>query len=244
MAMADSPPESAFADLVVEFLDTATHQILYQRGIYPQRVFTRCSKFGVPVLRSEHPRVNQFIGDHLRSVHEMMESGSAVCRVDVAVLSNAKSDSNSSVEGTGKSLPPSEKEQQNRGGREDICESYAFRFHRPASFDVSHPSGLGVVESNFRTMLLKLNSALASLPKLDAQDPSFTFRIHSTAEDGAEMSEELRWAVTPASISAILKEDSETKSDADNSKALNSELVPVCAMKIPFGLEISISLFS
>ena len=186
--MADSPPESAFADLVVEFLDTATHQILYQRGIYPQRVFTRlentvhctsvlfycdrrhhyyrCSKFGVPVLRSEHPRVNQFIGDHLRSVHEMMESGSAVCRVDVAVLSNAKSDSNSSVEGTGKSLHPSEKGQQNRGGREDICESFAFRFHRPASFDVSHPSGLGVVESNFRTMLLKLNSALASLPKL------------------------------------------------------------------------------
>ena len=41
MAMADSPSESAFADLVVEFLDTATHQILYQRGIYPQRVFTR-----------------------------------------------------------------------------------------------------------------------------------------------------------------------------------------------------------
>ena len=78
----------------------------------------------------------------------------------------------------------------------------------------------------------------------DAQDPSFTFRIHSTAEDGAEMSEDLRWAVTPASISAILKKDSETKSDADNSKALNSELVPVCAMKIPFGLEISISLFS
>ena len=76
----------------------------------------------------------------------------------------------------------------------------------------------------------------------DAQDPSFTFRIHSTAEDGAEMSEDLRWAVTPASISAILKKDSETKSDADNSKALNSELVPVCAMKIPFGLEISISL--
>ena len=41
LVMTDSPSESAFADLVVEFLDTATHQILYQRGIYPQRVFTR-----------------------------------------------------------------------------------------------------------------------------------------------------------------------------------------------------------
>ena len=96
----------------------------------------------------------------------MVDSGNAVCCVDVAVLSNAKSDSNSAVEGTGKSLHPSEKEHQNRGGREDISESYAFRFHRPASFDVFHHSGLGVVESNFRTMLLKLNSALASLPKL------------------------------------------------------------------------------
>ena len=120
----------------------------------------------MPVLRSEHPRVNQFVGDHLRSVHEMVDSGSAVCCVDVAVLSNAKSETNPSVEGTEKSLDPVEKGQQNRGGREDVCESYAFRFHRPASFDVSHPSGLGVVESNFRTMLLKLNSALASLPKL------------------------------------------------------------------------------
>ena len=39
--MTDSPSETAFADLVVEFLDAATHQILYHRGIYPERVFTR-----------------------------------------------------------------------------------------------------------------------------------------------------------------------------------------------------------
>ena len=122
--------------------------------------------FGVPVLRSEHPWVNQFVGEHLRSVHEMVGSGSAVRRIDVAVLSNAKGNSNSSGEGTTQNSNLSEKK-ENRGSREDTAaECYAFRFHRPPSFDPSQPSSLGAVESNFRAMLLKLNSALASLPKL------------------------------------------------------------------------------
>jgi len=163
--MTDSPSETAFADLVVEFLDAATHQILYHRGIYPERVFTRCSKFGVPLLRSEHPWVNQFVADHLRSVHEMAASCSAVRHIDIAVLSNSKGNSNSSGDGTAQNSDTSEKK-QNRGSREDTAECYAFRFDRPPAFDASQPSGLGAIEASFRAMLLKLNSALASLPKL------------------------------------------------------------------------------
>ena len=116
----------------------------------------------MPVLRSEHPWVNKFVGDHLRSVRDMVASGSDVRRIDIAVLSdNANGNYGSSEVGTAKS----EKE-QNRGTREDTAECYAFRFDRPPSFDASHPSSLGAVEAHFRAMLLKLNSALASLPKL------------------------------------------------------------------------------
>ena len=43
--MSESPSATAFADLVVEFLDAATHQILYHRGVYPERVFVRRGGF-------------------------------------------------------------------------------------------------------------------------------------------------------------------------------------------------------
>ena len=94
----------------------------------------------------------------------MVCSGSDVRRIDIAVLSDAKCDSNSSGEGTTQNSNPSEKKGK-QGSYKDTTESYAFSFHRPPSFDPSSPSSLGAVESNFRAMLLKLNSAMASLPK-------------------------------------------------------------------------------
>ena len=59
------------------------------------------------------------------------------------------------------------------------------------------------------------------------------------------MSDDLRWAVTPSCVFASHKKD--TNSDSDDCKASggkNCEIVPVCAMKRPFELQISISLFS
>ena len=60
------------------------------------------------------------------------------------------------------------------------------------------------------------------------------------------MSDDLRWAVTPSSVIAAHKKD--INSDSDDYKAAsdgkNCEIVPVCAMKRPFELQISISLFS
>ena len=78
----------------------------------------------------------------------------------------------------------------------------------------------------------------------NSQDPSFTFRIHSTAAEAAAMRDDLRWAETPSSIAA---HNTDINSDSDDCKVSggkNCEIVPVCAMKRPFELQISISLFS
>ena len=74
-----------------------------------------------------------------------------------------------------------------------------------------------------------------------SSDPSFTFRIHSSAAEAAAMSDDLRWAVTPSSVIAAHKKDINSDSDEGGK---NCEIVPVCAMKRPFELQISISLFS
>ncbi len=38
---AGASASAAFADLLVEFVESATHQILHQREVYPQRIFER-----------------------------------------------------------------------------------------------------------------------------------------------------------------------------------------------------------
>ena len=59
------------------------------------------------------------------------------------------------------------------------------------------------------------------------------------------MSDDLRWAVTPSCVFAAHKK--EINSETDDcivAGGKNCEIVPVCAMKRPFELQISISLFS
>ena len=136
-----------------------------------QRYFNRCNKYGVPVLRSEHPWVNQFVGEHLRSIREMAARGSVVHRVDIAIVRQAKGGPVSSEGETALNSAPIPGDQRREdiqvsGILEDTAECYAFSFDRPPAFDSSLPSTLYVIEASFRTMVLKLNSALASLPKL------------------------------------------------------------------------------
>ena len=125
----------------------------------------------MPVLRSEHPWVNQFVGEHLCSIREMAVRRSAVHRVDIAIVRQAKGGSISAAGETALNSAPvpgdqSREDSQVSGILEDTAECYAFSFDRPPGFDCSLPSTLYVIEASFRTMVLKLNSALVSLPKL------------------------------------------------------------------------------
>jgi hypothetical protein len=220
--MVPSAKSEAFADLLVELLETATHQILFTRGVYPERIFERCSKFGVPVLRSEHPWVNQFLGDHLRSLRNLVafERNSGVRRVDVVLLNVAE---------------------------DRAVESYVFRFD-PTDFEFSgrqsSPEVLGGLDLSFRSLLLKLNSAMATLPKLKAAggDLSFTLRLHATFAAAMEARDDLKWVLAKEKDGG---ENDEDWCDAESfgSCKRDSDIVPVFGMKRPFQLQITVALF-
>ncbi|CAN0369266.1 unnamed protein product, partial [Scytosiphon promiscuus] len=48
-------------DIVVEFLEAAIHTLLQSRRAYPQDIFERRRKYGVPVWMSRHPELNTYI---------------------------------------------------------------------------------------------------------------------------------------------------------------------------------------
>ncbi|CAN0564148.1 unnamed protein product, partial [Ectocarpus sp. 12 AP-2014] len=50
-------------DNLVEFLEAATHSLLHSRRAYPQDIFERRRKYGVPVWMSRHPELNAYISE-------------------------------------------------------------------------------------------------------------------------------------------------------------------------------------
>eukprot|EP00961_Rhodomonas_salina_P073691 990379-Rhodomonas_salina.1 len=44
-----------------EFLEAATHTLLYIRNVYPPEIFDRRRKYNVPVRQSRHKELNDYI---------------------------------------------------------------------------------------------------------------------------------------------------------------------------------------
>ena len=55
-------------DLIAEFLEACTHQILFNRDLYPKCVFAQRLIYNVPVKASQHPVLNSFIADNLKGI--------------------------------------------------------------------------------------------------------------------------------------------------------------------------------
>lgn len=58
--------------LLVEFLETCIHLILYQRSVYPSEIFQRRRRFGVPVRMARHPALLAYISSVAQSVHSWL----------------------------------------------------------------------------------------------------------------------------------------------------------------------------
>ena len=75
---------SPYKDLLMDLLETIVHQLLYVRCVYPNNVFEPRIKFGVPVKRCVHPKVNSFIEKKLKSISQF-DFKDLKC-VDVVIL--------------------------------------------------------------------------------------------------------------------------------------------------------------
>ncbi|XP_059094748.1 mitotic spindle assembly checkpoint protein MAD2B-like [Tigriopus californicus] len=150
--------------ILLEFIECSIHQILFHRGVYPSKIFGSWQKFGVPVMISEHPWVNQFIRDHLRDWKQLPHSNDGgtwdlLITHGSVVLERYVFDMN--VEGW---LAP-----QTKDALDMICS--------------------GLLDHRFRALLLKLTSAMTNLPpiepSLDRDGLSFTFEWH-TSQSGLD----------------------------------------------------------
>lgn len=63
--------------VVLEVLEIALHQILFERRVYPASVFARQRRFGVAVQMSRHPSLNDYIFRVLQNFQPWVECGAA-----------------------------------------------------------------------------------------------------------------------------------------------------------------------
>lgn len=73
-------------DAFLDFLESATHQALYSRSIYPDSVFVKRLKFGVPLMKCNHPWIREYIQLHLTSIKKVLqETEAAKVRIDLVI---------------------------------------------------------------------------------------------------------------------------------------------------------------
>eukprot|EP00242_Pyramimonas_sp_CCMP2087_P009405 CAMPEP_0198215484 /NCGR_PEP_ID=MMETSP1445-20131203/50185_1 /TAXON_ID=36898 /ORGANISM="Pyramimonas sp., Strain CCMP2087" /LENGTH=192 /DNA_ID=CAMNT_0043891231 /DNA_START=252 /DNA_END=827 /DNA_ORIENTATION=+ len=62
-------------EILCEFLEAAFHHILYTRDVYPQELFQRGRLYNVPIQKSRHPDLNEYISSAVFSIHKWMVKG-------------------------------------------------------------------------------------------------------------------------------------------------------------------------
>ncbi|XP_012289114.1 mitotic spindle assembly checkpoint protein MAD2B [Orussus abietinus] len=60
------------ADILLEFLEVAIHNILYVRKLYPEEIFVRRKVYSTAVHVSQHPELNEYIQNVLIAIRELI----------------------------------------------------------------------------------------------------------------------------------------------------------------------------
>lgn len=141
--------DNCFADVTVEFVAVAFHNILYQAAIYPPSVFETRRKYSIVVYHSIHPEINQYIELCLKSIAECLKNNQ-LSRVEFA-LTNVK--------------------------YEPLIK-FVFDIDRNYEFDETSDAYLVQCEQNIRAFCLKLSSMSDKFKDLP-QDCSFSIYLHT-----------------------------------------------------------------
>ena len=177
---------SDLRDILVEFLEASIHHILASRSVYPSAIFKKRLfgpvQFGVPIMASEHPDVNDFITDGLKGLRELlmnMESVNLISQFDLVIIQNSND------------------------GRELVLETYIFQFEfincKDEASIMLQPKDKLELEQNIRAALLCITSRLSELEvlKLEVEDPtpdySFNFHLHTSNEGAKIIADDFRW---------------------------------------------------
>lgn len=195
-------------NFLLDFVEVASLQILQARQVYPASIFAKCKKYGVPIWKCEHPWVNQYLTEHLRSFREVLERRQHLSKLDLVILDASKP-----------------------------LETYSFEFD-PSRLEFKPGCGEGSrvlfdsevfasVELHFRAMLLKICSSLSGLEPLGDSGLSFMFKIHANIQSALEITgQNAKWCL----------EDETSSGESPRKKELR--IVPIFGMSEPFPFQV------
>lgn len=92
-AAAHQPATSSLASEVARFLETCTHTILSERGLYPSGLFEPRRAYGLPVAASRHPLLSSYVSGLAESLRAWLVQG-AMQRIVLAVLIPPRTEAN------------------------------------------------------------------------------------------------------------------------------------------------------
>eukprot|EP00494_Astrolonche_serrata_P026710 UN26973 len=55
-------------DVLYDFFEISIHTLLYIRDVYPPEIFEKVDKYGIPVRKSKHKVLNNYISNCLQGV--------------------------------------------------------------------------------------------------------------------------------------------------------------------------------
>mmetsp|Transcript_59553 Transcript_59553/g.122006 ORF Transcript_59553/g.122006 Transcript_59553/m.122006 type:complete len:215 (-) Transcript_59553:110-754(-) len=141
-----------------EFLECATHTILFVRNVYPAELFERRRKYNVPVRQSRHKDLNDYISGAVADVKIWMDRG----LVEKVVLSIEDCSTRQQIERFVFEVDVDVTGQPTNSPSKGLVQAHS----------------LADLEDALRQVLLKINVADSLLPSL-SKDITFSLYVHT-----------------------------------------------------------------
>ncbi|XP_064599148.1 mitotic spindle assembly checkpoint protein MAD2B-like [Liolophura sinensis] len=145
------------ADIMCEFMEVAIHTVLYMRGIYPSRVFSKRKKYNVPVQICQHPDVLKYVENIVEGMKCLL-SENEMEKVVIVVT----------------------------GEKQKPLERFVFDIAPSGQAGTQSDKYLFRLESSLRGFLLKLNVCDAMLTPA-SQEKTWTVHIHTKESAAAKL---------------------------------------------------------
>ncbi|CAM9221434.1 unnamed protein product [Laminaria digitata] len=227
----------AMTEIVVDFMEAAVHTLLHARRVYPQDIFERRRKYGVPVWMSRHPDLNHYIFQVLLQAKSLMVDG-VVRKVYVCFFDEGGHADRTPVERIAIDITI-DRESDGRADEGSDEGRTGRRRDEDRSLD---QTTLQEVEDQLRSALLQIEKSSAHLPT--RQGCTFALHLQAHEENRLEGRAHLEDDEGPSAVRSALRGGKWLLADNNEQSLIadpgRRQLVPIKSVRGP-GLRLDLS---
>lgn len=151
--------------IVSDFFEFCVHTILFQRGIYPCDEFKRVHKYGLPMVVSIDPEVNDYLEKLMKPIHKWIYSGKITRLVLVIIKKENK----------------------------EIVEKWEFNLvvdkhqEEVGNSPVDDSNQLKIIQRTIQSVIKQITASITFLPLLDGD---YTFNVLVYANPNCKITED------------------------------------------------------